>query len=107
MAAGPRHVYRQLLREIRRQLASATGNRAWAEQLRLQWRAAAQAPDAAHETNMRAARNTLTYLASSRRYRELQAEFSPKMAEADRIEKTARRVGLEPPKTFSEQDPPS
>ncbi|KAJ2694838.1 hypothetical protein H4R19_005886 [Coemansia spiralis] len=102
MAAEARHVYRQLLREIGRQITSGLGNRAWAAQLRLEWHAAARAPDAARESNMRAARNALTYLASSRRYRELQAEFNPKMPEGDRIQRTARRVGLEPPKIFGE-----
>ncbi|KAJ2776704.1 hypothetical protein H4R18_005532 [Coemansia javaensis] len=95
MSTEQLHVYRQLLREVRRQCVSAGSRRAWAAQLRSQWRAA--------PGGLRAAHNALTYLASGRRYRELQAEFSPKMAESDRIERSARRVGLATPKAYNGQ----
>ncbi|KAJ2721550.1 hypothetical protein GGI07_003903 [Coemansia sp. Benny D115] len=87
--------YRHLLREVNRQFTSVNSNRAWAAQLRLQW----QAPDSPSPI---AASNMLCYLANTRKYKDLIAEFNPKMPETDRIERTARRVGLEAPKAFSE-----
>ncbi|KAJ2225761.1 hypothetical protein H4R99_006304 [Coemansia sp. RSA 1722] len=90
--------YRHLLREINRQFTQANGNRAWASQLRLQWRSSATNGQSQQLT---AAKNVLSYLANSRKYKELLAEFNPKMSEGDRIKKTANRVGLETPNTFS------
>ncbi|KAJ2373724.1 hypothetical protein IW150_003482 [Coemansia sp. RSA 2607] len=97
MSASPvnlRHTYRHLLREINRQFTQVNGNRSWASQLRLEW----QRPVATDRSV--AAQNVLTYLASSRKYKALLAEFNPKMPEGDRIQRTARRVGLETPQSY-------
>ncbi|KAJ2156619.1 hypothetical protein GGF46_005062 [Coemansia sp. RSA 552] len=96
--------YRHLLREINRQFTVVNGNRAWAAQLRQSWLAASQEPGAADRSTLEA-QNALTYLANNRKYKELLAEFGSRMSEEDRIEKTARRVGLEAPKTYSETSP--
>ncbi|KAJ1720675.1 hypothetical protein LPJ53_004714 [Coemansia erecta] len=96
MSESLRHTYRHLLREINRQFTHVNGSRAWASQLRLEWQRPA---DASHARSV-AAQNVLTYLANSRRYKDLLAEFNPKMPEGDRIQRTARRVGLETPKSY-------
>ncbi|KAJ1804144.1 hypothetical protein LPJ56_005679 [Coemansia sp. RSA 2599] len=90
--------YRHLLREINRQFTRVNGNRAWASQLRLHWRSST----ANGQQQSTAAENVLSYLANSRKYKELISEFNPKMTESDRIEKTANRVGLQTPNTFSQ-----
>ncbi|KAJ2781584.1 hypothetical protein GGI15_003182 [Coemansia interrupta] len=101
MPENLRHTYRHLLREINRQFTRVNGSRAWASQLRLEWQRPANADASA--TRSVAAQNVLTYLANSRKYKDLLAEFNPKMPEGDRIQRTARRVGLETPKSFSDQ----
>ncbi|KAJ2451471.1 hypothetical protein EV183_003605, partial [Coemansia sp. RSA 2336] len=101
MATNHLHLYRRLLREINCQYTSVNGNRAWAAQLRSQWMAASKDPASANR-NMLVARNVLAYLMNNRKHSELITEFYPKMSEGDRIEKTARRVGLEAPSSFNE-----
>ncbi|PIA16642.1 hypothetical protein COEREDRAFT_42369 [Coemansia reversa NRRL 1564] len=100
-------VYRHLLREVNRQFNNASNNRAWATQLRLEWIAASCDSPTTADKNMRAATNVLSYLTNNRKHKELLATFNPKMCESDRIEKTARRVGLEAPKSYSNPDMPS
>lgn len=94
------HIYRQLLREVNRQFTSVNNNRAWAIQLRLQWKAATASSKSQKVTI--AAQNVLSYLMNNRKYKDLLAEFNPKMPESDRIEKTARRVGLQAPQSYKE-----
>ncbi|KAJ2882494.1 hypothetical protein GGI21_000525, partial [Coemansia aciculifera] len=96
MNATQLHVYRHLLREINHQFTNVNKNKAWAAQLRLQW-LKASCSHGANAGDLKAAQSVLTYLANNRQYKELLAEFNPKMSEGDRIEKTARRVGLEAP----------
>ncbi|KAJ1938743.1 hypothetical protein DL89DRAFT_269071, partial [Linderina pennispora] len=93
MSTSHLHIYRQLLREVNKQFTSVSQNRFWATQLRLKWSAT---PD------LQKAQTVLTYLTNNRRYKELLDEFQPKMPESDRITKTANRVGLEIPKSYSE-----
>ncbi|KAJ1647870.1 hypothetical protein J3B02_000957 [Coemansia erecta] len=92
-------MYRHLLREINRQFTRVNGNRAWASQLRLHWHCSSDTNDP-QQQELTAAKNVLSYLANSRKYKELLAEFNPKMSEGDRIKKTANRVGLETPNTY-------
>ncbi|KAJ2824907.1 hypothetical protein FBU31_003858 [Coemansia sp. 'formosensis'] len=92
-------VYRHLLREINRQFTSVNKGKVWSAQLRLQWLDASRSP-VSNASDLKAAQNVLTYMANNRQYKELLAEFNPKMSEGDRIEKTARRVGLEAPKSY-------
>ncbi|KAI8320355.1 hypothetical protein GQ54DRAFT_263706, partial [Martensiomyces pterosporus] len=96
------HIYRQLLREVNRQFTSTNGNRFWAAQLRLKWLAEGRSSPV-DSNSMRTAQNVLSYLSNNRKYKDLIAEFNPKMTEGDRIERTARRVGLEAPKAYEEQ----
>ncbi|KAI9506165.1 hypothetical protein GGI26_000358 [Coemansia sp. RSA 1358] len=95
-------IYRQLLREINRQFTSVNGNHSWAAQLRLQWLAASPNHSSDSSSNINAARNILCYLSNKRKYKGLLDEFNPKLSETDRVEKTARRVGLETPKALGE-----
>ncbi|KAJ2447922.1 hypothetical protein GGF42_005303 [Coemansia sp. RSA 2424] len=99
-------VYRHLLREVNRQFTKVNKNKAWSAQLRLQWLDASRS-SGADDSDLKAAQSVLTYLSNNRQYKELLAEFNPKMSEGDRIEKTARRVGLEAPKLYDARSSPS
>ncbi|KAJ2004749.1 hypothetical protein H4R26_002345, partial [Coemansia thaxteri] len=80
------HIYRQLLREVNRQFTPVNKSKDWSAQLRLQWLEASRHPGTNASDSLMEAQNVLTYLLNHRKYKELLAEFNPKMSEGDRIE---------------------
>ncbi|KAJ1893466.1 hypothetical protein LPJ66_005738 [Kickxella alabastrina] len=98
MSTNPLHTYRHLLREINRQFTRVNGDRIWAAQLRQQWQSASTDTSGHHHSQ-----NALTYLFNNRKYKDLLAEFNPKSTEGNLIERTARRVGLQAPKSYAEK----
>ncbi|KAI8049526.1 hypothetical protein BDF22DRAFT_699135, partial [Syncephalis plumigaleata] len=94
-----RALYRRLLREIDNQFTTVNQNQLWRNEAKARFRQYATEHDAARLSNARTdAENVLTFLHGRRRYQELMTlYYPPEMSQSDRIDASAKRVGLSLP----------
>ncbi|KAI9009229.1 hypothetical protein DFJ74DRAFT_687437 [Hyaloraphidium curvatum] len=112
-------LFRHTLREVNRQFTKPNGSRAWRDELVRQFRGAPASSilvpaDAELQTRTstprqiaeRNAEDLLTFLRSNRTHREMMELYWPleKMTDAERVEASAKRVGLNLPKMFRDMD---
>ncbi|KAG1466119.1 hypothetical protein G6F56_004753 [Rhizopus delemar] len=101
------NLYRQLLREVNKQYTKGANNPMFAKELKTIYRNNQHITDASKITLLNNhAENTLTFLASTRKHKELRELYSAIVFEQKKkIELSANRVGLNLPKEYNPDSP--